>query len=357
MSWRKGALALTVAVLLLAACSDEDQVASEPEPTRGGTVTLLTHDSFAVSEEVFDTFTERTGLEVDLIQGGDAGEVTNAAILAAGNPQADVLFGVDSTLLSRALDADLFAEHTAERLDAVGDAYQPSDDARDRVTPIDHGDVCVNADRSWFEERELEPPTTLADLTDPAYAGQLVVQNPATSSPGLAFLLATVAEFGDGWQDYWRDLVDADVAVAAGWEDAYYGRFSGAAGSEGERPLVVSYASSPAAEVVFAESEPEVAPTIALPETCYRQVEYAGVLRGTDQPDAAGQLVDFMLSDAFQQDIPLQMFVYPVVDDVPLPEVFVEHAEQVQDAAVLPPSQVQANREQWLQTWTDIVQR
>lgn len=318
------------------------------------TIQLVTHDSFNVSEEVLEGFTDATGITVEILRGGDAGQVVNQAILSAGNPQGDVLFGVDNTLLSRALDNDVFVPYESGHLDAVDPSLVLDDEHR--VTPIDRGDVCLNYDVGAFEESGTPVPETLQDLTDDAYAGQLVVMNPATSSPGLAFLLATIAEFGeDGWVEFWEDLVANDVAVSSGWEDAYYGRFSGAAGSEGDRPLVVSYASSPPAEVIFAEEELDAAPTGVIEASCFQQIEFAGVLDGTDAPDAAQQLVDFMLSEEFQADIPLQMFVFPARDDVELPPEFVEYTVVPDDPVTMDPATIDANREDWIAQWTEIV--
>ncbi len=340
------------AVSLLVSCGGEST------PTADGPVTLrlLTHDSFAVSDGVLDGFTTETGIRVELLQGGDAGTVVNQAILTAGNPQADVLFGVDSTFLSRALDADLFVPHEADGLDAVDDALLL--DPQHRVTPIDYGDVCLNYDRSAFTASGLAVPTTLGELTDPAYRDLLVVQNPATSSPGLAFLLATVAAFGDdGWQDFWADLRANGVEVTDGWESAYYGSFSGGGGGEGVRPLVVSYASSPPAEVLFADPPVEESPTGVIEASCYRQIEGAGILRGTDHEGEAAQLIDFLLSKPFQEDVPLSMFVFPVNPAAELPQVFIDHAAIPSDVLEVSPREIDANREDWIDTWTDIVLR
>ncbi len=221
-----------------------------PAAAEETTVTLMTHDSFYLPDEVFESFEAEHDARVQLLPAGDAGAMVNQAILTADAPLADVLFGVDNTFLSRALAADLFEPYAPAALAAVPAELQL--DPEGRVTPVDFGDVCLNLDRAAFADGELPTPATLEDLADPALAGQLVVENPATSSPGLAFLLATMAYFGeDGWADYWRALREADVTVASGWEEAYYGRFSGGSG-EGDRPIVVSYAASPVAEVLYA---------------------------------------------------------------------------------------------------------
>jgi thiamine transport system substrate-binding protein len=225
------------------------------------------------------------------------------------------------------------------------------------ATPVDTGDVCVNYDIGWFAERGIEPPRDLAALTDPTYRDLLVVQNPATSSPGLAFLLATIATFGDeGWQQYWTDLRDNGVEVVDGWTEAYSVRFSGSVG-RGPRPLVVSYASSPPAEVVFADPPVDTAPTAAMTSGCFRQIEFAGVLRGTDHPTEARALVDFLASRTFQEDMPLNMFVYPVDTQAALPEVFEEFSTRPVAPLGIDPAVIAENREAWLDEWTNIVLR
>lgn len=351
----RGALAALVGLALVAsACSDEepgDGDTSGPEPT---TVRLLTHDSFALSDAVLDRLTEETGIELEVVAQGDAGSVVNQAILTKSSPLADVLYGVDSTFLGRALAEDLFVPYEAAGLDAVPAALRL--DPEHRVTPIDVGDVCLNYDRGAFGE-ERAPPATLESLATPAYRGLTVVQNPATSSTGLAFLLATIAEYGaDGWQDYWQRLRTNGVLVTDGWSDAYYGEFS-AGGGGGDRPIVVSYASSPPVDLVFAEDD-RAEPAIGVVEqSCYRQIEFAGILRGTEREDAARQVVDFLLSPAVQADIPLQMYVFPARDDVELPEVFERWAARPADPYELAPDVVEANRDEWIEEWTDLVLR
>ncbi len=335
-----------------------------------GVVRVLTHDSFDLSPEVVAAFEERSGLEVEFVAGGDAVAMVNGAILTAGNPAADVLFGVDNNQLSAAVDAGLFEPYQPPDIDQLRDdvATVPGAPAGGLagglagggvVTPIDVGDVCVNIDRAYFSERGLALPETLDDLADPAYAGLLVVQNPATSSPGLAFLLATVAAFGDDWPAYWERLVANDVAVADGWEEAYYGQFSGGSG-EGTRPLVVSYATSPPAEVVFAADYdpanlPAEAPTGVATGTCYRQVEYAGVLAGASNPVGARQFIDFLFSPETQRDLPLTMFVVPARAGVELPPVFTRFSAQPTDVWSLPSDEVVAGRDEWVGRWRQIV--
>ena len=245
-------------VLVLAACSSET-TDTEPEAAStadlaGQTVQLLTHDSFALSDDVIADFESSTGVTLELVSGGDAGSMVAGAILAAGAPTADVIFGVDNTLVTRALDSDVFEAYTSTEAGALRpELAERSFDGR--VTPIDFGDVCINIDDTYFAAEGIAPPTTLDDLTDPQYRDLLVVQDPGTSSPGLAFALSTVSRYGDGWVDYWQRLRDNGVKVAGSWSDAYYGDFT--FGGGGDRPIVVSYATSPPAEIVYAEGEGE----------------------------------------------------------------------------------------------------
>ncbi len=333
-------------------------LSASPLAAQERTLTLLTHDSFLLPPGVMEAFEAAHDVDVKLLPAGDAGAVVNQAILTADRPLADVLYGVDNTFLSRALEADLFEPYRSEALASVPPELQL--DPQHRVTPIDFGDVCLNIDRSAFGEDGLPLPTSLEDLADPALAGQLVVENPATSSPGLAFLLATVAHFGEdpetGWAAYWADLRANDVAVAADWEGAYFSRFSGGSG-EGDLPIVVSYASSPAAEFLGAGPDATESPTAAIDAGCFRQVEFAGILRGTREPELAAALIDYLLSPEVQAELPLAMYVYPARSDVALPEVFEQHALVPSAPLSLQPAAIDAGREEWIREWTDIVLR
>jgi thiamine transport system substrate-binding protein len=320
-------------------------------------ITLVTHDSFAASKSVLAAFTRQSGVKVRILQSGDAGAALNQAILASegGEPLGDVFFGVDNTFLTRALDSGVFERYTPKALANVPREYQL--DGTHHLTPIDHGDVCINYDKRWFARQGVTPPTTLDDLTKPAYKGKLVVENPATSSPGLAFVLATVTRYGvDGWRRYWEQLRANDVKVDDGWESAYEGDFS-QGGNKGTYPLVVSYSSSPPAAVYFSKPQPKTSPVGTMLDSCFRQVEFAGVLKGTTHRAAARKFVDFLLSQSFQEDVPLQMFVFPVRDGIALPPVFEKFADQPSDPLSLPASEIGRHRDEWIDQWTNTVLR
>lgn len=343
---------LAVLVLCLIPASAQDDASP---------LVVVTYDSFSVSEEVLAAFTEETGIPVEILRLADAGTMVNQAILTQDNPLGDVMYGIDNTFLSRGLENGLFIPYESDELESVGEEFLLADD-NFSVTPVAYGDVCLNYDVTYFAENDLEVPTSLEALTDPAYSGLLVVQNPAASSPGLAFVLATIAQFGEEgdytWLDYWTDLVENDVLVVEGWSEAYYGEFT-VPSEDGTRPLVVSYASSPPAEVYFADPQPETAPTgsVTAPGTCFRQVEYAGILAGTEKQAEAEQFIDFLLGTAFQEDLPLQMFVFPVNTEAELPEVFVEFATVAEEPATMDAADIEANREAWIEAWTEAVLR
>lgn len=336
--------------------ADEADGEGEAEPVE---LTLMTHDSFDASEEVLAQFEEEHNVRLVLLPSGDAGTSLNQAILARDNPLADVFFGVDNTFLSRALEAEIFEAYESPLLEQIPDRFKL--DESSRLLPVDFGDVCLNYDKAYLQENDLEPPQSLDDLTDPAYRGLLVVENPATSSPGLAFMLTTIANYGtEGdytYLDYWSDLRENDVLVTNDWNDAYYGNFTVA--SDGDRPIVVSYASSPPAEVIFADPPVDEAPSAAVtaPSTCFRQIEFVGILSGTEHRAEAEALVDFMLSETFQEDIPLRMFVFPVNENAELPESFVTYTEVAEEPAEVDLEQLEANREAWIEAWTETVLR
>lgn len=323
--------------------------ASGGSPSAGGTVVLVTHDSFSLPDELVAAFEKDSGYTLEQRALGDAGALTNQLVLTKGAPVGDAVFGIDTTFASRAIDAGVLEPYAAE-LPSGAERYAVDDQGS--LTPIDQGDVCVNADLAWFAERGLAVPSTFEDLAKPEYKDLLVVENPATSSPGLAFLLGTIGKFGqDGWQAYWQQLTANGVKVAASWEDAYYADFSGPS-STGDRPLVVSYASSPPYEVPEGGTE---APTSALLDTCFRQVEYAGVLAGAANPAGARAVIDWLLSPEVQAAIPASMYVYPVDSSVALPDTWAAFAPQAEKPYTVDPADVTAHRDEWIQAWTSTV--
>jgi thiamine transport system substrate-binding protein len=348
---------MQILILLLAAALFPQSAAAAPQPP---VLRVMTHDSFSVSKGVAEQFEKAFQVKLQFLRAGDAGETLAKAILSKGNPPADVLFGVDNTFLGRALDADIFQPYASPRLSEIPEELRL--DPQNRLVPVDFGFVCLNYDKQWFSSRSLTAPSSLEDLARPEYKGLLVVENPSTSSPGLAFLLATIGRFGETgsytWKDYWKALRANDVLVAGGWSDAYYGEFSAA--GKGKRPLVVSYATSPAATVYYAsEPKPKEPQTdsILVPSASFRQIEFAGILRGAREPELAGRFIDFLLGREFQEDIPLQMFVYPSNRTAALPDLFTRFAPVPRAPAVMDGTRIEKGRDEWIREWIRIVLR
>jgi thiamine transport system substrate-binding protein len=362
---RAGASALTVSMFLgtvLAGCSlvgddgdDERSSASDATSTGSvgdGTVVLVTHQSFNLPKRLERRFEEESGYELEVRGASDAGTLTTKLVLTADNPTGDVAFGVDNTFASRALDEGVFAESDVS-LPEGADQYALEGEGASRMFPVDDANVCVNIDKTWFADHDLDPPASLEDLTDPAYRDLFVTESALSSSPGLAFLLSTIAEYGDDWPDYWERLLDNGALVVDGWEEAYYGEFT-QGGAGGTRPIVVSYDSSPAFTVPKGADE---STTTALLDTCFTQVEYAGVLAGADNPEGGEALVEFLLSDEVQAALPTSMYVFPVSDAVELPADWAAYAEQPTEPYEMDPSEIAENRDAWLEEWRDVVTR
>jgi thiamine transport system substrate-binding protein len=343
----KSVVIICTLVLLVSACRSQP---SGPE-----TLTVMTHDSFAVSEQIIQDFEEQNNVQIQFLEVGDTGTAVNKAALSKDNPLADVFYGVDNTFLSRALEEGIFESYQSPVLAEIDPIFQL--DPTFRALPVDFGDVCLNYQKSYFQEANLEPPTSLEDLIKPAYQDLLTVENPATSSPGLAFLLTTIGHFGeDGYLDYWNSLVANGVNIVNDWETAYYSAFSQAGGPD---PIVVSYGSSPPFEVLFSDQPLREAPTAAItsPGTCFRQIEFVGILKGTEHRELAEKWIDYMLSPTFQEDIPLNMYVFPVNSQAVLDETFQQFLVVPEVTANVTPAMIAEGRERWISDWTDNVLR
>lgn len=348
---------LLVSMILVSACSTTNQdTVDEIVDQTTRTLNVMTHDSFSVSDDLMTQFESENNVKINFLLSGDTGSALNRAILTKESPQADVFFGVDNTFVSRALEEEIFEPYDSPMLENIDDWFKIESNY---VLPVDYGDVCINYDKQYFQEHNLNVPTTFDELLNPEYNGLLAVENPATSSPGLAFMLATIAEYGeDGYLDFWEGLKTNGVVIVNDWETAYYSNFSASSGN-GPQPMVVSYGSSPPAEVIFAESELSEAPTasIVAKNMCFRQIEYVGILKGTEERELAEKFIDFMLDTPFQEEMPLQMFVFPVNSKAILPEEFTKYAQIPQEPASLDPGLIANNRDKWIQDWTLTVLR
>jgi thiamine transport system substrate-binding protein len=345
---------LIILPIIISACGQPAATSTNTGSTPS-TLMVMTHDSFAASKSAISDFEIANNVKLQFLASGDAGTALNKAILSKDNPFADVFYGVDNTFLSRALTEGIFQSYDSPLLANIPDQYKL--DSQNRALPVDWGDVCLNYDKGYFSQHGIQPPQTLEDLLKSEYKNLLVVENPATSSPGLAFLLATIGHFGtSNYLDYWRGLIANNLLVVNDWETAYYTDFSRWGG---DRPVVVSYNSSPAFEVIGSTtpvSEPQTA-VITSDGSCFRQIEFVGILSGTKNLDLAKKWVDFMLSTTFQEDMPAQMYVFPVNQNASLNETFQKFLVIPDMPAYVSPDDIAANREAWITAWTEIVLR
>ncbi|TYL54858.1 thiamine ABC transporter substrate-binding protein [Nocardioides sp. BGMRC 2183] len=355
---RSALLGSTLLLLTATGCSllgEEDSSggddATSPAARGSGEVVLVTHDSFSLPKKLVRDFERESGYTLVHSPAGDGGELTSKLQITEGDPLGDVAFGVDNTFAGSVLDADVFAPYDAELPAGADELVLPGDgeDGERQLTPVDTGNVCVNVDTAWFDQEGIEPPSSLDDLTDPAYQDLFVTSGATTSTPGMAFLLATIGSYGEEWADYWQDLVANGAKVVKGWEDAYYVDFTHAGG---DRPIVLSYDTSPAFTVEDGETT-----TAALLDTCFRQVEYAGVLEGAQNPDGARAVVDWLLSPEVQAELPTSMYVFPVDQEAELPKDWAAFAEQPESTVEVAPEEIAEHRREWLTTWSEITSR
>ena len=311
-------------------------------------VVLVTHDSWAVPKAVLADFTKTTGYQVKVQASGDAGQLANSLVLTKGDPTGDVTFGVDNTFASRVADSGALQAYSPT-LPAGAAAYALSGTPATMLTPIDYSDVCVNVDDAWFAKHHRAAPRGMGDLISPAYKGLFVSPGAATSSPGLAFLLASIAKYGqNGWQGYWKKLMANGAKLTSGWSDAWGVDYT-AGGGKGDRPIVLSYNTSPADTVTAGKST-----TTALMDSCFQEQEYAGVLKGARNSAGAQAFIRFMLGRTFQSSMPASMYVFPVDRGAPVPADWKSFVKTPSRPLDLPATQISSQRDRWISQWQDV---
>ena len=311
---------------------------------------VLTHSSFGLPKTLLAQFEKEAGVKLRISKAGDAGEMLNKLILTRKAPVADVVFGIDNALAAKALAADVLETYAGPAASRDSLAVLPRP-----LVPVDYGYVTVNYDRAWFAKHKLALPSTLEDLAQPANARLLVVQNPATSSTGYAFLLATIGAMGEERAfDWWARMRQGGVKVAKGWSEAYYADFSRAEG--GSRPLVVSYSTSPAAEVFYSKDKISESPTgsLSIPGTVYRQTEGIALVKGGSAPVAAGKLIEFMRTPEVQKQLQTEMWMYPVEAAVARADVMKFAPEPAQSDAPAD-KDIAEKGAAWVARWTKVV--
>jgi thiamine transport system substrate-binding protein len=310
---------------------------------------VLTHSSFTLPKPLLAQFEKDANVKLRITKAGDAGEMLNKLILTKASPIADVVYGIDNALAPKALAADVLDAYTGAAATRTSKAPLPQ-----KLIPVDYGYVTLNFDKAWFAKRNLALPKTLDELTQPAIAKLLVTENPATSSPGYAFLLATIGTMGEenafAW---WAKMRSNGLKVSKGWTDAYYTEFSR---NGGKYPLVVSYATSPAAELFYAKDKPTEPPTgsLALPGGVFRQVEGVALVKGGRQQETAGKFIEFLRSAAVQQQMQTEMWMYPAESTVAKAEVM-QHAPEPAGFNTPSDQDIADKGAAWVKRWTQVV--
>jgi thiamine transport system substrate-binding protein len=310
---------------------------------------VVSHDSFKLSPALIAQFERQHQVKLRFMQSGDAGQLLNQLILTKHSPIADVVYGLDSPLADKAIAANLLASHTLAGSRVTAILPPPA-------VSVMSGHVTLNVDLAWFKARRLPLPKSLDDLTLPAYKNLLVVQNPHTSSVGQAFLMAVMAHKGekDGWI-WWQKMRQNGLKVTDGWREAYYQAFSR---NGGAYPIVVSYASSPAAEVFFAQDKTAPPPTanLNLAGGVFHQVEGAALLKGGKHPELGQAFMAFLRSPAVQADIQTTLWMRPIIANTPIHPVLKMHA-QVPTGGQLYTAAMGAKSKVWLAAWGDLFLR
>ncbi len=331
--------------VLAAACSPEKKAEQKAPPTE---VRLAVHKSFDLPQPLITKFEQENHAKVNVIKVGGGGELVNKLILSRAKPVADAVFGLDNTTSAKAREAGVLADNQPASAETDTPLYG--------ALAVDYGYVTLNYDKAWFEKHRVPLPKSLDDLATPAYKNLLAVPSPATSGAGLGFLLANIQAMGEEKALAWWGKMRANgVKVTPDWNAAYYTEFSQ---NGGARPLVVSYATSPAAEVFFSKGKYTEPPTgnLFLQGGVFRQVEGAAVLRGAEQPELAAKLVQYLQNGDVQKAIPEAMWVYPAVKGTPLPPSF-KSAEQPKFSNNPSEVDIQANRQRWVEGWLRVVEK
>lgn len=309
-------------------------------------VKVLAYDSFSLEDELVKDFEKESGYKLEIISTGGGGELVNKLVLTKDTPAGDAVFGIDNAFAGRAVKEGVLEDSKVEL--PKGAENYVAEGAKELV-PIDHGQICLNGDKQWFEEKGLEAPKEFEDLLKPEYKDLFAGINPATSSAGLGFFLSTIAKHGDNWKEYWQGLKDNGMSVAKDWSTAYNVDFTASEG-KGTKPIVVSYATSPLETL-----ENDQTRTYTIESTCYDQVEYAGVIKNAKNKEGAKAFIDFMLSKKVQDTLLDSMYVFPVIDDAKISEKVLKFTPPVKNALRLDPAKIEENRETWLKEWNELI--
>jgi len=312
-------------------------------------------DPNATLQAVYGGFEERYGCRVEVREFEDARSALLALIEEGESPRADVIIGVDNSLIEEAIEAGVLEPYEPPNLEDVPDWLVESLDPTLHAVPYDYGLIALVYDSERIPPERVEG-LTFDELLD--LANLTVAEDPTLSSTGLGFLMWQVAYYraaGEegAWVDWWRDAVSRGLLVAGSWGDAYDIFLDEAQG----RPVVVSYGTDPAYSYYFYNETRYRAALIELngEETAWLQVEGIGLVKGAPNPEAARKFIEWFLSPEVQSLIPLNNWMYPASSRVDLPDVFERFAIDPTEARLmnseLSPGEIGERLSEWLDSW------
>ncbi len=307
-------------------------------------LTIYTYDSFVAewgpAPKVIPKFEKKYNVKVQMISVGDAGHVLNRAILEKKNPRADIILGIDNNMLSKALDSGILEPYVSKNLSLLPDEL--IFDKTHHITPFDHGYFAIVYDTKKISK----PPVSFEDLLHPRFRNKLILEDPRTSSPGLGFLLWTIAVYKEDYLKYWERLRPNILTITEGWDTAY-GLFT-----SGEAPMVLSYTTSPAYHVEYEDTTRYQAAIFK--EGNYLQIEGMGILKGSKNRMLAEKFIDFILTEDFQMEIPLTNWMFPVNPEVKTPDSF-RYAPKPDKTLSLDTFEIERNQDRWIKGWLSVV--
>ncbi len=322
-------------------CLGASAVAAQDKPV----LTVYTYDSF-VSDwgpgpKVEAAFEAECNCDLKLVGAGDGAALLSRLQLEGARTEADILLGLDTNLTARAKATGLFAPLTNRptHLDV------PVDWTDDTFLPYDWGYFAFVYDKNKLSA----PPNSFRDLINMPEDFKIVIQDPRSSSPGLGLLLWVKTAYGDKADTIWEGLEPHILTVTKGWSEAY-GMFL-----EGEADMVLSYTTSPAYHLIAEEDDSKAAASFE--EGHYLQIEVAGKLAASDQPELADQFLAFMTSATFQSIIPTTNWMYPsVFSQDGLPAGF-ETLITPNESLIIPEGKAEAIKDEALAEWLAVLSR
>lgn len=363
-------LSLVMMLLLMApltGCLSEHNISDEciiHSSSDDGTLTIVTYDIIALSDDMLEEFTNNTGYEINMIRTDDAGGILENLLLTKEAPQADLALGLDNTYLQTALDNCLLGPHSANVPDLDPLALTPY--SGEMAVPFDQGYVCLNADIEALEENNVSFPSTLEELTGEQWKGRTAFPSPTTSSPGRAFMTATIDYFErQATMDamtWWEAMADNDAIFTSGWTEAYETHYSGGYGIWGEGHigdawLTVSYCHSPGVEAYYGGNY-TISKAIDIDYASFHQVEYAAKVNGGGSSSAVDAFIEYLLSDEVNKNMPENNLMYSVLDNEDMPETdgYRYHSPIPSNPSEITAERIDVEMDGWLMDWREATQ-